>query len=932
MQSLRGCLVCSVSSVLYASAGAMRSQAAEQPLTAAIRTYKSSPKRREAAPATVQQSVSPARSTSYSLQKASLRRSLSPNIGRQAPALRQPQWDSSKRPSPQRAQHAAILNPAYASDMTLDSEPSPQHAKHSLELQNGSRLEAAQHAEHATEGSPQPGAGSAEMAGKASQVRRVGESTPLASPPQVLKPQLVVGKSVALSSAASDSTTNASAEPGSSSFMQSSATGLRSGSRGQTSRTPTLSPPRFRRLPPNNLSERPAWASTTTSRAAAPAPQGGSSPLRRSTGSTIIIPAPQGEGPPPPHPTTDATPQDAGTSKAVSSVPQTAAVSVSQLVRPEDLQASSESHADFLADSQAHAHAQSLQELQQAVGDYHSSSPHVLVPAAVELAAALRRAAKGPAAARPSLEALQLAGLKLKHEGREANSPGQSVPTTPWPDWVRGAWGSPQARARGANEPATAATRDPEGEAQAEASSNAKRETVQRARRDTGVSGAKPSCNGWSPVRRPESQAGRRRSALVSRALAEAEAAAAKSPQSGLARPHNPPRAATASTTANPRTSATPPRGSAKPARASAMLPTSVATSPGGAVRPSRVSATPHRAAATPPRVIHQAERSSQPVSKALPPKKLHASLSQASQAANSPWLQDNPAVASHPNPQEFASASLHASKGHSVPVVEGKQSAERAKPPPGRRASVQSQQRESAMQAFGLHTFAQHTHLMRADRGRGHSALLEVDDGPEQPAEAQHSGHAEQAEDPAAALHSAEAQRPSHAEHAEASPAALHSPSNINSWRPSHAEDAAAALAGQHSNSKTQHHAVVVPLRSVTSVAALRQSFELMSPSAVASVESVKPRNRLPLRKVSSKAHVHEDDGSPQQATLLWQQSLRVGDDGPAEEHAEPDQAMQQGNWISTHLRLVEVRLLSGLSNWGEACLVPAKLPLDGG
>lgn len=205
-------------------------------------------------------------------------------------------------------------------------------------------------------------------------------------------------------------------------------------------------------------------------------------------------------------------------------------------------------------------------------------------------------------------------------------------------------------------------------------------------------------------------------------------------------------------------------------------------------------------------------------------------------------------------------------------------------------------------MQAFGLHAFAQHPNLVRADRGRDHPALLQVGEDTEQPAEAQHSGHAQQTKDAAAALHStlsAESQRPSHAEHAEAPPTALHSNFltylNADSQQLAQAEDTAAAPADQHS--KSQPHAVGVPLHSTTSVAALRQSFEQMSPSAVASVERVKPRNRLPLRKVSSKAHVQEDDGSPQQATLLWQKSLRGEGDGRAEDHAEPEQAMQQGN-----------------------------------
>ena len=862
--------MCSALRELYASAGALGSQAAEQPLTAAIRTYKSSPKRREAAPAAVQRSISPARTTSYSLQKASLRRSLSPNIGRPAPALRQPQWDFSKRPSPQRAQHSRGIH--------------------------HSSLEQAQHAEHAAEGSPQPGASSAEAAGKEGQVHQVGALTPLASPSQNSKPQLT-GKTAALSSAASDSTTTASAAANSSSVMPSNATGIRSGNRGQPPRTPTPSPPRFRRLPPNNLTERPAWASTTSRRAAACASPRGPYPLRRSTGSTTIASAPQGEAPPP-HPTTAAPPQDAGTSKALSSAPGTTAVSVSQSVRPGDLQASSESHADFLADSQMHAHAQALQRLQQAAQDYHSSSPHVLVPAAVELAAALRRAAKGPAPARPSLEALQLAGLKLKHEGREENNSGQSVPTTPWPEWVRGAWGSPQAQVRGAKEPAIAAALDPEEEedeeAGADASSNAfGKATPPRAQRDVIVSGVKPSCNGWSPVKRPESLAGRRRSALLDRALAEAQAAAAKSPQSGLARPHNPPRAARGSNTANPNTSATPPSASAKPARGSAAPPRSAATPPGGAPRPSRNSVTPKRAATTPPRAAQQAELPQQPFSKALPLKKLHASLSQDSQPAKSPpSKQANPAAALRRHTGEHTSASQHASKGHSVPCVEGRQSVERAKPPPGRTASVQSKQRENAMQLFGLHASAQQTNLVRPKLSRGHPALLQVSEDIARPAEAQHSHHVEQPGNPNSTL-DPDSQQPSRVEHAEAAPAASHSNSNAESQQPSHA---AAAPAGQHSNSKAQHHAMVAPLHSATSVAALRQSFEQMSPSAMASVDSVKPRNRLPLRKVSSKAHVHEIDGSPQQATLLWQQSLRGADDGCAEDHAEPDQAVQQG------------------------------------
>lgn len=839
--------------ITHKCAGVTGAPPPEQPLTAAIRTYKSSPKRREAAPATVQQSPSPVRTVSYSLQKASLRHSLSPKLGRQAQPLRQPQWDSSKRPSPQRAQRAAALSPSDLFGLPLDSQLAAQRAQRPSQVQHTS-LEQAQHAQHAAVGLPQPGALSAELVGKSGKGHHVGESTQLVSASEVPNSELV-GRPSALTSASAD----VPAAP-SSSLMVSSAAGLRSGIRGQTARTPTPSPPRFRRLPPNNLTERPAWASTTSSRAA---PPGDLSPLRRTTGSTTVASAPQGAAPLP-HPSSVAPPQSAGSSKASSAAPQSAAVNVTS----DPSQAISDSHAHFLADFQDHAHAQALQQLQQAAEEYHSSSPHVLVPAAVELAAALRRAAKGPAPARLSLEALQLAGLKLKHEGGDGNSPGQSVPTTPWPEWVRGAWGSPQARVRGSKEPATAAAPDPEEEpSPAEARNAAAVQTPQRAQHDSRVNGgAKPYCNGWSPVMRPESLAGRRRSALASRALAEAEAAAAKSPASKLARPHNPPRATRPSITANPGgTFATPPRGAA---RVSAALPRSAATPHwGAATRPSRASATPHRAGTTPPRASQQAEPSPRPGSKA---NKLRAS----SQPGRPSSTQDGTAAASRR--RTGGAASLHAPKGHPLPIAEGRQSVEKAKAPPSRTASPQSRQRENAMQAFGLHAVGQRSNAARADHDTGYPALMQVGGDIAQPTEAQHSGHAE---------------------HAEGLAAALHLNSNADPQQPSHAEHAAAAPTGLRSNSNPEPHAVVAPLHSMTSVAALRQSFEQMKSPAAECDDAVKPRNRLPLRKASSKAHVHEDDGSPQQAALLWQHSLRGADLEHAEDHAQPDHAMQQGN-----------------------------------
>ena len=884
-------------------ADATESPPAEQPLTAAIRTYKSSPKRREAAPATRQQSVSPARTISYSVQKASLRRSLSPNIGRQASPLRQPQWDSSKpaRTSPQHAQRAtAALTQAIAPVMPLDPQPSPHRAPHAVQGLEHSRLEQAQHAQHAAVGTSQPLASSAGLAGSVRGVHQVGISSQPVGLSQTPEPQ-AFDSSAALSSVVGGRAVTASTAPGSSSAMPSSATPTNAHRKLGASSTP--SPPRFRRLPSTNLVDRPAWASITTSRAAPPSKPGGSSPLRRSTGSTTIAAAPQGAGPPPQTTTIAAAPKIAdspeyvtdssamASDKALSFALRPTAVSVGA----EHSQASSDSRADYLTDTHAHAHAQALQRLQQAVEDYHSSSPHVLVPAAVELAAALRRAAKGPAPARPSLEALQLAGLKLKHEVGEGNS--QSVPSTPWPEWVRGAWGSPQTQVRGAwGSPQTqvrgaqesAPAVDPKEQGPVEVNHNADKEAPQRAQRNPKGSNPTPFLNGWSPVKRPESMAGRRRSALVSRALAEAEAAAAKSP-AAQARPHNPPRAARAGA-AKPRASATPPRGSAKPSTVLATPPRSSATPPKATAKPSRVSATPPGSAATPPRATQQAGPSPQPGRKAVQ-HKLRKSLSQASGLVKVPAPGDSQAVASRRRTGQPNSASQHALKGHSVPVVvEGSQPVQKAKPPPARAAS---KQRENALQAFGLDASAQQTNVAQMDRDRECSALMRVCEDSDQPAEAQHSDRARHA----AAMHSnsnAEPQQPAHAQHAEAASAALHSSSNAEPQQSAHAEHAAAVPPGLHSNLNTQSHAVVTPVHTVTSVAALRQSFELMSPPAVASVESVKARNRLPLRKVSSKAHVHEGDGSPQQAVLLWQKSLRGAD---AEHGIEPDQATHQGN-----------------------------------
>lgn len=839
-------------------AGTVGSQPAEQLLKATIRTYKFSPKRREAAPDTVQQSVSPARTVSYSLQKASLRRSLSPNIGRQTP-LRQPEWDSSKpaRPSPQRAQRAsADLDPAMTSVLRFNSLSSPQHAQHAAyapEFQT-CRLEEGQHAQHAASGTNQPCTSREDLTTSRSGVPQIGGSAQPVSLSQT--PQSPpVGSSAAFPSA-SGNTIIASAR---SSSVPKNATrtqaGLRSCGRGQTS--PTPSPPRFRRLPSNNLADRPAWASTTASRGATPSHPRGVTPLRRTTGSTTVAATPKGLTlTPPPHPATVPAPlQGAGSHqhmtdiddrvgrRVASSDPQATTVDVT--VEPG--QGSSDTHADYLVDSEAHAHAQALQQLQQAVEEYNSSSPNVLVPTAVELAAALRHAAKGPAPSKPSLEALQLPALRVSHQAGDGDSPSHSVPATPWPQWVRGAWGSPQAEGRGEAE--GCASGPVAGKDLAPAGAKRGKEKPQRAQRDPRAGGAEPCNNGWSPVKRPESSAGRR-SALVRRALAEAEAAAGKGPASQVK-----------------------PKGSSWRARAAAVRPRSSATPPRGVPRRSRVSATPPRPSTHSSGAVQQAE--------ALQHKsKPHVSLNQAGAVVKPPSLRDGQAAASHNPTGQPNLGTLQPLKGRPLSVVRGSQPAPPRAEPPSRAGagSVQSQQRENALQAFGLNVSAQHANVAQADRSPRHAAKFWAPEDTEQP---------------------------QHSMHAEATPAASPPSSNTALHQPSHAEHVVL------SNSKEQAPAGVAPLHSVTSVAALRLSFEQMGSSGVA---SVKPRNRLPLRKVSSKAQVHIDDGSPQQAALLWQHSLRGADIMDAvehaehAEHAEPDQAVQQGDLTAPRSRSVTV------------------------
>lgn len=616
--------------------------------------------------------------------------------------------------------------------------------------------------------------------------------------------------------------------------------------------SPTPSPPRFRRLPSNTLLDRPAWASPTQtqSRAAVVSHQ----PLRRSAGSPTVTATDERAANSSQQ--TAAAVASSGPGIAVShaapcsdSVP---AGSGSHALGCADSQASAESHADFLTDAHAHAQAQALQRLQQAVEEYNSSSPHVLVPAAVELTAALRQAAKCPGQPRRSVEALQLAGLKLKHEA--GGSPNSNVPMSPWPEWVRGAWGSPQAHGGLPGSTPHGQLRAAEGAAPPTAPARAAHdgaaartgETLpQHAQRGPRLDRAAPPDAAWSPAKKSD-LANTSRDVLVRRALAEAEAAAARDPaqypRQGRGRSQN-------------RASASPPRAPAGKSRTSA-------TPPRASAKPSRVSVTPARASVTPPRAAKPPQIAQAPP--VLPGRNrvkqrnnLQAALSRASELVKQPPVKGSQGAGSRKRSWQPTSAAPHTFKGHpepEVPVVEGRQaqSAHWEKPDCHDPSSAQGRQRASALEAFGMPSSMQHMNVELSDCSRAPSAMMHASEEMEQ------------------RLH------PPHAVHAEA----------------------------QHdtpeSNSNSHHHVAIAPLHSMTSVAALRQSFEQRSSPALGLVDGLKPRNRLPLRKVSSKAHVVEDDGSPQTAALLWQQSLRDEHDGE-ESNAEHEKAQSDaGSWKS--------------------------------
>ena len=196
------------------------------------------------------------------------------------------------------------------------------------------------------------------------------------------------------------------------------------------------------------------------------------------------------------------------------------------------------------------------------------------------------------------------------------------------------------------------------------------------------------------------------------------------------------------------------------------------------------------------------------------------------------------------------------------MPKFDGKQAQSAKREQSDQFGSAQSRQRASALAAFGMLPSAQHVNVAQSQRGQAEQLSDFADtDQPPKPTQSSHAVCAEAQQDP--------------------QDLSLNPISNSSS------------------------EAVVPPLRSTTSVAALRQSFEERGLPTLGLVDAVKPRNRLPLRKVSSKAQVVQDDGSPQVAALLWQQSLRGehdDEDSLAEHHADHAQTQSEAGSQKAH------------------------------
>lgn len=721
-----------------------------------------------------------ARSSSYVMLRASMRRSISPRqAGHALPLDKRPAWDTSPVPrcTSQRAQHAL-------EDSNADA------AEAAISLQQGSAMEqlaGAVSAGRAEQGSTMEQIGSLKVS---SQVPGASTLSPAEQAQQavaaLLDMQKLTGRSHlshsqrALQTLATAGASHDQARP-QDAASHSKLTGAPSGAaaQGTEQHSALLAAPRMSEISSqvgvsgsgSGVSSsgigrtsskidrtssgrelvQPAWVSSS-SRSSASHTQ--SSPLRRSTGSRPI-------GTTPSRPSPTALLRDCP--RSAHGDPSQSAIHPSSwqgcdtdpgtgealLAAAEQLDARSPSlAANIKADAHDLAHAQALQRLQQAVQDYKSSSANVLVPAAVQLAVALRRAAKGSGDAIPTIESLQLAGLRLQHEA--GASVDEGMPKSPWPDWVRGAWGSPSHKGAPPGGPTS-----PQRQHQAPSS------TAQGARH-AGVA---------SPQSRAHLQhtAAKKSNGVQLRPAQQAEHAESAS-QVGL---RNPPQS-------NP------------------QMPTDVwspvkGSNPGPARRSTLVQrALSEAAAAAAADWGSQKSRARMTIS---PPRRAAALPSRQGPALAVP-------TAGHAAAWHLASGGEQLKKTPSRKITKASSTAKASRkqaPPSTAVVQVQPEPAAPGMRAV------------------------------EQPAPSQHMATPEIA----AAPHT----------HVSAS-------------------DTHTALPAQAG----------VPAHSSTSVAALRKTFEQQA----CPVDSLKPRNRLPLRKVSSKAHVPDDDASPQQAALAWQQSLR--------------------------------------------------------
>ena len=790
-------------------------QAGSRASAAVLRTYRPSSKTiKDYNPPPVQHKPSPnlsAASSSYAALTASMRRSISPRAAAHAlPLNKRPSWDASPPPrrSLQHAQHgvqASDLDAGLADQVVRQSSnAAAQHAQHEVEeighlKVSSERPKALTSAESAALAVAALLHESQSSRQTASSIRQTQLSPRLRQQPMQLSALKHLPPTADTPSMPSMTYSSNAAEGDSVPSFPIKHDAM------------SLSPRYPRTARTTSGTEQgllqPAWVSPSQRRHTSSSQQ--PSPLRRSTGSRTLTPQKATAD----RPVATSQPQDPLNSAHAASyglAQSVAAVRVSADVQTQpsallsdtaELAARSPSlAANLQADAHSLAHAQALQRLQQAVEEYKSSSANVLVPASVQLAAALRRASRASGEPLQTIESLQLAGLKLKHEAG-LDGAEEHVPKSPWPDWVRGAWGSPHAPSRAP--PRAPAQNDQQGRfelaqqaqrakpkaaapptvpvAQAKHASQFK--TAEQAKQ-AGSSQARlgdmlrpsasqqPPAANWSPVKAPVVQPSRS-STLVQRALSEAAAAAA------AARAAPKPKARTTTTPprrAVPQQQAALPQQALKkrsvPGQTSPARPSKQATQRSGPAADAHT--VNNGAAARQPKVDVKAKVVQQPI-----------------EAAAAPQVQK----------REAALPAVHA-----VPISAAGVPAVHALPEPV--AAGSNAIKPETVVTSGTETSASDDHTIF----------------PHVPASLAHSSQA--------------------------------------------------AVTGS------------MPVHSSTSVAALRKTFE----QNAGQVDEIKPKNRLPLRKVSSKAHVMPgDDASPREAALKWQQSLRDEHDPEDSQHPAP-------------------------------------------